>query len=137
MISLPEFFLEGKVAMITGARRGLGEATALLFARAGADVAICDIVTDDGLLDAVSDKVRKLGRRCLAMKADVTKRAEVQNFYENAVSEFGFIDVLVNNAGVWDRASVLEADDEHWEWIVNTDLKAHHICCQTVCPKML
>lgn len=96
---VPSLSLEGKVAAITGGRMGVGKATALMFAEAGADIAICDIVTDDGKMDAVAEEVRKSGRRCLSVKTDVTVKAEVDDFFQRAVEEFGTVDIAMNNVG--------------------------------------
>ena len=131
-MGLPNFSLAGKVAIVTGARRGIGEAIALMFAEAGADVAICDIVIEDGLLKIVAEKIKKLGRRSLAAQTDITKKAEVDNFVQRVIDKFGAIDILVNNAGVWEGASMLEASENHWDWLLDTDIKGYYICSQAV-----
>ena len=69
-MEIPGLSMEGKVAVVTGARRGIGEACALVFAAAGADVAVCDWVVESGELKAVADKIRAMGRRCLDVKTD-------------------------------------------------------------------
>ena len=76
-MDMPDFTVAGKVALITGARTGLGKAFALTFAKAGADVSICSRTDKDGELQAVADEVRGLGRRALAFKTDVTRKADV------------------------------------------------------------
>ena len=136
-MGLPNFSLAGKVAIVTGARRGIGEAIALMFAEAGADVAICDIVVEDGLLEAVAEKIKKLGRRSLAVQTDVTKKAEVDSFVQRVIDEFGVIDILVNNAGLEILAPLLEFREEDWDKIMDVDLKGYFLCSQAVGRRMV
>jgi 3-oxoacyl-[acyl-carrier protein] reductase len=99
-MSIPGLSLIGKVALVTGARRGIGEAIALTFAEAGADVAVADLVVKTGELAEVAKKIEKIGRRALQVHVDVSKQNEVEDMVQKAVNAFGTIDVLVNNAGV-------------------------------------
>jgi 3-oxoacyl-[acyl-carrier protein] reductase len=99
-VSIPSLSLEGKVAIVTGARRGIGKDTALVLAEAGADVAICDLVADSGELEAVAEAIKKMGRRVLACKADAKNKADISSFVQRVVDELGTIDILVNNAGI-------------------------------------
>ena len=131
-MTIPSFSFEGKVAIVTGGRTGVGKATALAFAEAGADVAICDLVVDDGQLEAVAEEIKKLGRRSLAVQADVSQKAQVDNFIKRAVDEFGTIDILVNNVGIAGSGGgpLLEISEDYWENMINVNLKSHYLCAQ-------
>ncbi|MGB2856064.1 MAG: SDR family NAD(P)-dependent oxidoreductase, partial [Dehalococcoidia bacterium] len=123
-MSLPNFSLEGKVSIITGARRGIGATLAVAFAEAGSDVAVCDIVVDDGLLDAVAKDIQKFGRRALVVKTDVTREDDVENLVKKAVDEFGRIDILVNNAGIAPLNKTLDVTVEEWDRVIDIDMKS-------------
>jgi len=136
-LSIPSFSLEGKVAIVTGGKRGLGRAIALAFAEAGADVAICDLVVEDGELEVVAKEIQRLGRRSLAVQVDVTRKADVDNMVKRVVDEFGHIDILVNNAAVLgDKCPVLEFSENDYDRIVDTDLKGYFLCSQAVGKRM-
>jgi NAD(P)-dependent dehydrogenase (short-subunit alcohol dehydrogenase family) len=124
--------LEGKVALVTGGRRGIGRAIALALAEAGADVALGDRVIDDGQLEKVAGEIKKLGRRSLALQADITKKADVDKLVQKAVAEFGAIDILVNNAAMNIRAPLLELGEDGWDKVIDTDLKGYYLCSQAV-----
>ena len=124
--------LTGRVAVVTGGRRGIGRAIALALAEAGADIALGDRVVDDGELNAVADEVKKLGRRSLALKADITNKADVDNLVQKVVGEFGAIDILVNNAATNIRAPLIELGEDGWDRVVDTDLKGYFLCSQAV-----
>ena len=125
--------LGGKRALVTGGRQGIGRATALLLAQSGADVAVADIVADDGRLDAVAQEISQLGRRGLAVRADVSRDADVQAMADAVRSAFGGIDILVNCAGVWKMGlPLLDCLEEDWDRIVDTNLKGTYLCCRAV-----
>lgn len=132
MSVLSSFSLEGKVAIVTGGKRGIGKAIALTFAEAEADVAICSRVVADGKLEATADEIQKLGRRSLAVQADVSRKADVDNLVQKVVDEFGSIDILVNNAGIYIEAPILELSEEDWEKVHGIDLKGAFLCSQAV-----
>ena len=92
-MSLPSLSLAGKVAIVTGGRRGIGNAIALLLAEAGADIAVADIVVDDGLLQAAAEEVRKLGRRSLPVQVDVTRKADVDAMVQKTIDTLGGVDI--------------------------------------------
>jgi NAD(P)-dependent dehydrogenase (short-subunit alcohol dehydrogenase family) len=136
-VGIPPFTLSGKVAIVTGARRGIGKAIALAMAQAGADIAICDRVIEDGELNAVAEEVKRLGRRSLAVQADITQKAEVDGLVKGVVDEFGVIDILVNNAAMNIRAPLLELREDGWDRVINTDLKGYFLCSQAVGKRMV
>jgi len=130
------FSLEGKVALITGGRRGIGKAIALGFADVGADVAVCDLVIEGGELEAVTQEIRKFGRRSLAVQADVTKEADINNMVERVEKELGAIDILVSNAGIGGGPRLMETELADWQKMIDTDLTGYYICCRAVGKRM-
>jgi len=124
--------LEGKVAVVTGGRRGLGKGMALTLAAAGADVAICDLVAEDGELEVVAGEIKKLGRRSLAVKVDVTQKSEVDALVKKVEEELGPIDILVNNAGISSGYTMLETTEDEWHKVIDTDLTSCYLCSQAV-----
>jgi NAD(P)-dependent dehydrogenase (short-subunit alcohol dehydrogenase family) len=124
------YSLSGKVAVVTGGRRGIGRAIALALAGAGADIALGDRTVDDGQLEAAAAEIKKLGRRSLAVKADITSKAEVDNFIQKVADELGAVDILVNNAATNVRAPLLELGEDGWDRVINTDLKGCYLCAQ-------
>jgi NAD(P)-dependent dehydrogenase (short-subunit alcohol dehydrogenase family) len=124
-------YLMGKTAIITGGRRGIGKAIAMTFAAAGANLAVCDISVDDGSLFDTAEQIKQLGVQCLALQKDISKRTDVEEMVQTAVAEFGQIDILVNCAGVWiPGESLIECSEEHWDKVINTNLKGCYLCCQ-------
>lgn len=136
-MGVPSLPLPGKVAIVTGGRRGIGKAIALALAEAGADIAICDRVIEDGEVKAVADKVQQLGRRSLAVRADITQKADVDSLVQRVVDEFGVIDILVNNAAMNIRAPLLELGEDGWDRVIDTDLKGYYLCSQAVGKRMV
>lgn len=123
--------LNGKTALITGARRGIGRAIALALAGEGAEVAICDKVADDGKLESVAREIESSGRRSIAIQTDISRKTEVEDMVKKVAKEFGRIDVLVNCAGVWiPGQSLLECPEENWDIVIDTNLKGTYLCCQ-------
>ena len=136
-MSISRFSLEGKVAVVTGGRRGIGKAIALGFAEAGADVAVCDLVVEDGELEAVAEEIKRLGRRSLAVQTDVTRESEVNNLVKRVEDELGAIDILVNNAGIGGGPRMLETTEDDWQKMIDTDLKSCYLCCRAVGKGMI
>jgi NAD(P)-dependent dehydrogenase (short-subunit alcohol dehydrogenase family) len=125
--------LNGKVAVVTGARRGIGRAIALALANAGADVVVADLVKDDGKLDATEAEIRKLGRASFCVQADISRKPDVEDMVKRAVSRFGRINILVNCAGVWIPGQTLtECTEENWDRVIDVNLKGTWFCCQAV-----
>lgn len=107
----PCLSLEGKVAVVTGSRRGMGRAIALRFAEAGADVAVCDMVVG-GELEGVVEEIKKLGRRSFATEVDVTSKAFITSWVQKVEAEFGGIDILANVAGILRVANLVDLSEE-------------------------
>jgi NAD(P)-dependent dehydrogenase (short-subunit alcohol dehydrogenase family) len=131
------FSLEGKIALVTGSRRGIGKAIALILADAGADVAVCDLVADSGELEAVAEEIKKRGSRSLAVQTDITQKSDVDNLIRRVVEGLGAIDILVNNAGVDSTFTLLETPEEEWNRIIDTDLKSYYLCSRAVSRGMI
>ena len=136
-MSMTSFSLEGRVALITGARRGLGKAFALAMAEAGADVAVSDYVFETGELEAVAEEVRKMGRNSIAVQADVTCKSDVDNLVAKTIEKFGVIDILVNNAGVSSDPAILETSEEEWHRVMNINVTSILLCSQAVSKGMM
>ncbi len=131
MVNFAHFSLEGKVALVTGASRGMGRATAVAFAEAGADVAIASRKLPD--LEKVADEIRKTGRKALPVAAHIGKMEEIGKLVEAVMAEFGRIDILVNNAGGSPAlASCLDADERLWDYVMNLNLKGVYFLSQAV-----
>ncbi|MFC1914655.1 SDR family NAD(P)-dependent oxidoreductase [Chloroflexota bacterium] len=126
----PDFSLKGKVAIVTGARRGFGKGTALTLADAGADVAVCDLVVDDGELESVAQEIKTLGRHSLAIETDIRKKSDVENMIKRVVDEFDTIDILVNNAAITHIEPFLELAEDDWDNVIDTDLRGYFLCSQ-------
>jgi len=127
----PDFSLNGKVALITGGSRGIGKATALGFARAGADVAIASRKLPD--LELVADEIRGLGRKALPVAAHVARLEEIKSLVQTVNKEFGRIDILVNNAGTSPALSpMLDLEERLWDSIMNLNLKGLIFLSQAV-----
>ncbi|MBN2317887.1 MAG: glucose 1-dehydrogenase [Acidobacteria bacterium] len=130
--------LNNKVAIVTGARRGIGKTIAVTFADAGADVVVCDAMADDGKLKETEDIIRKRGRRSLAVQADISLRSDVEKMTRLAIDAFGKIDILVNCAGVWIPGQTLvECSDENWDVVIGTNLKGTFLCCREAGRQMI
>ncbi|GIU34868.1 3-oxoacyl-ACP reductase FabG [Shewanella schlegeliana] len=127
--------LAGKVAVITGSSRGIGAAIAQEYCAQGAKVVI-NYVHSEAQAQALADKLNLDGHNAIAIKADVTERAEIKQLFEQAVAAFGKIDILVNNAGINKRGWFDEVTDEAWDEIMGVNLKGPFICCQEVFPYM-
>src|SRR5499426_3652526 len=127
--------LSGQVAIVTGAGRGIGRATALELARLGADVVVAELDQDGAKRTA--GEVAALGRRALAVPTDVTSRADLRAMVDRARAELGRIDILVNNAGIYRAAASLDVTEEHWDAIMDINAKAVFFASQAVLPTMI
>ena len=129
--------LDGKVALVTGARQGLGKSISLGMAEAGADLVICDRVTDDGKLDETAKEIENLGRKTLSLGGDITVEEDVNNIVDKAIEKFGKIDVLVNNAGVTAQDAFLQLPYRRWRLILSVNLDGTFLCSRVVLPHMV
>ena len=122
-------FANGEVVLITGAARGIGRACAIAFAQAGADLVLNDL--DEATLAETRTAVRELGRRAVVAPADVSDAGAVQRMVDRAVSEFGRIDVLVNNAGVLRPVAFDRLTEVQWDQVMAVNLKGVFLCAQS------
>jgi dehydrogenase/reductase SDR family protein 4 len=130
-----DFSLKGKVALITGASRGIGQAAAIGLAQAGADIAIASRKLPD--LEKAATEIRKTGRKCLPVTAHVGKMEEINNLVKTVLAEFGKIDVLVNNAATNpSMAPAIDVDERAWDAIMNLNLKGLFFLSQSVARVM-
>jgi len=125
----------GKVAIVTGAARGIGEAIALTLAREGADVVVSDVDLEGAR--RVAHEIEGLGRKARAIQADVSQRQAVQQLVNETVSLFGKIDILVNNAGIIRRGTFVEHSPQDWEKVLSVNLGGTFNCTQEVVPLMI
>lgn len=135
MVDISQFSIEGKKALITGGSRGIGAATALAFARAGADVAVSSRKLPD--LEKVAAEVRKMGRKALAVEAHLGKMENIKPLVDRVMAEFGRIDILVNNAGIAISRPFLEKTVEDWEKTLRVNLIGVFLCAQAAARVML
>jgi len=127
--------LDGKVAIVTGSGRGIGAATAILFAKEGADVVVNDVDYDNCV--KVKEEVEKLGGKAVAIKCDVGKRDEVEALVKQTIDEFGKIDILVNNAGISIDAYLTKITDEMWDEVMRVDLYGPFVMMQECLKHMM
>ena len=127
--------LKGKVAIITGARRGMGKAHALAFARAGTKVVVSDISLED--CQKVVEEIEREGGEAMAVKCDVSKKEEAEEMVKKTIEKFGKIDILVNNAGICQFKPFLELTEEDWNRTLDINLKGYFLCAQAVAKEMV
>ena len=135
-MSLSEFSLSGKKALVVGARRNMGKGFALGLAEAGADVAVTDINIESGQLKAVSEEIEAMGRKSIFLKTDISSQEEVKKMVDKVMLEFGGIDILMNVAVMYHMKSVVDLDEESWEQLSNVNLKGYWLTIQEVSPIM-
>ncbi|MGH9590476.1 MAG: SDR family NAD(P)-dependent oxidoreductase, partial [Terracidiphilus sp.] len=128
--------LANKVALVTGAARGIGKGIAETFARQGADVIVNDIHCCEQI-EALAKGIRGQGRRALAIKADASSRQQVEEMFERGWGEMGGIDILVNNAGIETIVPFLDMTDEQWNEVTMVNLKSGWTCSQVFCRRVV
>jgi NAD(P)-dependent dehydrogenase (short-subunit alcohol dehydrogenase family) len=133
-MDLSQFSLDGKVALITGGSRGIGEAAAIGFAKAGADVVVTSRKLPD--LERVSKAVEGLGRKSMAVAAHVGRMDQLQGLVDKVVNEFGRIDILVNNAGTSIASRAIDLEERAWDSLMNINLKGAFFLSQAVARVM-
>jgi NAD(P)-dependent dehydrogenase (short-subunit alcohol dehydrogenase family) len=128
--------LQDKVALITGASRGIGRGIAEVFAEEGAHVAV-NYTSNAKAAEEVAAYVRSKGRRAITVKADVSKRVEVEPMIERVWNELGPIDALINNAGIETIVPFLELTDDQWTRLVDINLRGPWLCSQVYCRRVV
>jgi acetoin reductase-like protein len=127
--------LPGKSAIVTGGGRGIGRATALRFAREGADVLVADL--DEGTGRETAGEIVRLGRRGLAVRMDVTRMEDIRRMVDTALQAFGRIDILVNNAGITRVRDPLALSEADWDSTLDINAKAVFFCAQAAAREMV
>jgi 3-oxoacyl-[acyl-carrier protein] reductase len=128
--------LDGRVALVTGASRGFGRAIALAFGREGADLAVNYNATAEGAAETVRD-LEKLGRRAVALRADVSREDEVKALVDGALKAFGRLDILVNNAGVMDRGLFADTPVSAYARMFAINVTGTMLCTHHALPSMI
>jgi len=126
--------LKDKVALVTGGAQGIGKAVALLLAQHGADIAVSDVNLQRA--EETAGEIRALGRKSMAVKANVADSEEVEQMVQTLLAGFGRIDILVNNAGIAKDKLILRMTDEDWDAVLNVNLKGTFLCTRAVIRHM-
>ncbi|MGD0769749.1 MAG: 2-dehydro-3-deoxy-D-gluconate 5-dehydrogenase KduD [Tepidisphaeraceae bacterium] len=130
---LDQFKLDGKVAIVTGAARGLGQGLALALAEAGADIATVDLIDQD----ETRSKIEAMHRRCTTIQADLSKTAVIPNIIDSTVKSLGRIDILFNNAGIIRRADLVDFTEKDWDDVMNVNLRTVFFLSQAAARVMI
>jgi len=126
------FNLKNKVAIVTGAARGIGQSIAVELARHGADVVVSDIISGS----ATVNQIRKLKRKSIFIKTDVSDKKQVEDLINQTIKKFKKIDILVNNAGIFVTGATEKLSEEDWEKTINVNLKGIFLCSQAALKYM-
>jgi len=129
------FDLSGKVAIVTGASRGLGQYFGRALAKAGADLVITSRKLSS--LNEFKNEIESLGRRAFPVQVDVTSQIDIENMVQAAIKEYGKIDILVNNAGLNIRSPSADFSWQDWDTVLDTNLKGNFFCAQAVAKEMI
>jgi 2-deoxy-D-gluconate 3-dehydrogenase len=133
MSILDQFKLDGKVALVTGAARGLGQGLSLGLAEAGADIVAVDLLDQ---AETVAE-VKKRGRKAVGVSADLSKTTDIPRIIDTAVKTFGHIDILFNNAGIIRRADLTDFTEKDWDDVININLRTVFFLSQAVAKQMI
>ena len=128
------FDLTGKIALVTGAKRGMGRAHALALAGQGAKVVVTNRSVEG--CQAVVDEIISKGGEAVCFGMDVTNKAEVEQVFDEVIKKFGRLDILVNNAGIYAPKPALELTEEEWEKTIHVNLKGQFLCAQRAAKEM-
>lgn len=129
MLGKTTMMLKGKIAIVTGSSRGVGRSVAEAYGANGAHV-IVNYTSNQKAADEVVQHIRDMGRKAVAVKADVAQKADVERLVQTAIDEFGRVDILVNNAGFTRPAMMLKMTEEEWDQVVDIHLKGAFLCSQ-------
>jgi NAD(P)-dependent dehydrogenase (short-subunit alcohol dehydrogenase family) len=129
--------LDGKVAVITGAVRGIGRGIAEVFVEEGANIAVIDIDVEGEQAASLVQWAESKGHRAIVVRANISNRAEVEAMFKTVWKEFGRVDILVNNAGVESIVPFLELSDEEWTRVTDVNLRGPWICSQVFCRRVV
>jgi NAD(P)-dependent dehydrogenase (short-subunit alcohol dehydrogenase family) len=128
------FELTNKVALVTGARRGMGKAHALALAKQGAKVVVTDV--DMAECQLVVDEIKTNGGEAVCFKLDVLNGQEVNEVFDNVIKQFGRLDILINNAGIYFSKPALELTEADWDKMLNINLRGQFLCAQRAAKEM-
>lgn len=131
---LDKFNLAGRVAIVTGASRGLGAGMAIGLAEAGADLVV---VASSARLQETVDKIKALGRRCIGVQADLIENKSIPQIIDATMAEYGRLDILINCAGIIRRAPAIEFSEQDWDDVIQINQKAVFFLCQAAAKEML
>ncbi len=128
------FNLEGKVAIVTGARRGMGRAHSIALSDMGARVVLCDIEKEE--CNNVVEEIRERGGEAFSVECDISKKEEVESMIEKTKEAYDGLDILVNNAGIIDFKNFFELAKEDWDRVIDVNLKGCFLCTQAAAQEM-
>ena len=126
--------LKNKIAIVTGARQGIGKGIVLALAKEGCNVVVSDIIEED--CKKVVEEIEKLGVQGLAVKCDVSKKEDVDNLIKKTIEKFKQIDILVNNAGIYPFIPFMDMKESDWDKVMDINLKSVFLCSQAVAKEM-
>ena len=132
---MPRYELDGQVAIVTGAGRGIGRAIARRLAQEGASVAVSDLDVENAA--GVADEITAAGGKAISLRTDVSRKADADRVVEDTVAHFGRLDILVNNAGIGAIVSLLDTDESTWDALMNVNAKGTLLCSQAAARQMI
>ena len=132
---MPRYELDGQVAIVTGAGRGIGRATALRLAREGASVTVADI--NEANAKGVAEEIESTAGNAYPFTVDVTDKTDTERMVSETVTQFGKLDILVNNAGIAIIASLMDTDEAAWDALMNVNAKGVLLCSQAAARQMI